>query len=72
MLALAQQHHHSSYAGKSLSQYIEELRRPGYLGALFRGTVLLEELLGHPVDLVTDKALRPELRPHVEREAVRV
>lgn len=32
----------------------------------------LEDLLGHPVDLVTEKALRPELRPHIEREAVRV
>ena len=32
----------------------------------------LEDLLGCPVDLVTDKALRPELRPFVEREAVSV
>ncbi len=32
----------------------------------------LEDLLGAPVDLVTDKALRPELRPHVEREAIHV
>jgi predicted nucleotidyltransferase len=32
----------------------------------------LEDLLGRPVDLVTDKALRPELRPFVEREAVHV
>ncbi|MDE0220777.1 MAG: nucleotidyltransferase domain-containing protein [Spirochaetaceae bacterium] len=32
----------------------------------------LEDLLGRPVDLVTDKALRAELRPHVEREAVHV
>lgn len=32
----------------------------------------LEDLLGCPVDLVTDKALRPELRPHVEHEAIRV
>jgi len=32
----------------------------------------LEDLLGTPVDLVTDKALRPELRPHVEREAIHV
>ena len=32
----------------------------------------LEDLLGRPVDLVTDKALRPELRPFIEREAVRV
>lgn len=32
----------------------------------------LEDLLGQPVDLVTDKALRPELRPYVEREAIHV
>ena len=32
----------------------------------------LEDLLNRPVDLVTDKALRPELRPHVEREAIHV
>ncbi len=29
-------------------------------------------MLGRPVDLVTDKALRPEIRPYVEREAVDV
>lgn len=28
----------------------------------------LEDLLGHPVDLVTDKALRPELRPYIEKD----
>jgi hypothetical protein len=39
-----------------------------YFGVQF----LLEDLLGRPVDLVTDKALRPELRPFIEREAVRV
>lgn len=39
-----------------------------YFGVQF----FLEDLLGRPVDLVTDKALRPELRPHIEREAVRV
>lgn len=32
----------------------------------------LEDLTGIPIDLVTDKALRPELRPYVEREAIRV
>ena len=32
----------------------------------------LEDLLGCPVDLVTDKALRPELRPYVELDAVHV
>lgn len=32
----------------------------------------LEDLFGKPIDLVTDKALRPELRPYVEQEAVHV
>ena len=32
----------------------------------------LEDVLGCPVDLVTEKALRAELRPFIEREAVHV
>ena len=39
-----------------------------YFGVQF----FLEDLLGRPVDLVTDKALRPELRLFIEREAVHV
>jgi hypothetical protein len=39
-----------------------------YFGVQF----YLEDLLDCPVDLVTDKALRSELRPYVEREAVHV
>ena len=39
-----------------------------YFGVLF----YLEDLFGRSVDLVTDKALRAELRPHIEREAVSV
>jgi predicted nucleotidyltransferase len=39
-----------------------------YFGVQF----YLEDQLGRPVDLVTEKALRPELRPFIEREAVRV
>jgi predicted nucleotidyltransferase len=39
-----------------------------YFGVQF----YLEDLLGCPVDLVTEKALRPELRPYIEREAVHV
>ena len=39
-----------------------------YFGVQF----YLEDLIGRPVDLVTDKALRAELRPYVEREAVNV
>ena len=39
-----------------------------YFGVQF----FLEDLFGRSVDLVTDKALRPELRPSIEREAVHV
>lgn len=39
-----------------------------YFGVQF----YLEDLLGSPVDLVTDDALRPQLRPYVEKELVHV
>ena len=39
-----------------------------YFGVQF----YIEDLLGRKVDLVTDKALREELRPYVEREALHV
>lgn len=39
-----------------------------YFGVQF----YLEDLLGCPVDLVTEKALRPELRPYIEAERVNV
>lgn len=39
-----------------------------YFGVQF----YLEDLLRAPVDLVTEKALRPELRPFIEKEAVHV
>ena len=39
-----------------------------YFGVQF----YIEDLTGRPVDLVTDKALRAELRPAVEREAIHV
>ncbi len=32
----------------------------------------LEDLLEHSIDLVTEKALRNELRPYIEQEAIRV
>ncbi len=37
-----------------------------YFGVLF----YLEDLLGCPIDLVTERALRSELRPYVERDAI--
>ncbi len=39
-----------------------------YFGVQF----YLEDLFGCPVDLVTEKALRKELRPYIDKEAVRV
>ena len=39
-----------------------------YFGTQF----YIEDLLGRPVDLVTDKALRAEFRPYVEQEAIHV
>ena len=39
-----------------------------YFGVQF----FLEDLFGCPVDLVTEKALRAELRPFIENEAVHV
>jgi predicted nucleotidyltransferase len=39
-----------------------------YFGVQF----YLEDLLGCAVDLVTEKALRAELRPYIEREAIDV
>ena len=39
-----------------------------YFGLMF----YLEDLLGRPVDLVTDKALRTEIRPHALRDAIHV
>lgn len=39
-----------------------------YFGVQF----YLEDLLDCPVDLVTEKAVRPELRPYIEQERVNV
>ena len=39
-----------------------------YFGVQF----YLEDLFGCPIDLVTEKALRAELRPFIEKEAVHV
>ena len=54
------------------SDILVRFDRPGTSKAYFGVQFYLEDLLGHPVDLVTDKALRAELRPYVEREAINV
>jgi predicted nucleotidyltransferase len=38
----------------------------------FSAQFYLEDLLGCPVDLVTEEVLRPQLRPFVERDAIHV
>ena len=48
--------------------YDEVTRSSQYFDAWF----YLEELLGRPVDLVMDGAVRAELRPYIEAEAVHV
>jgi hypothetical protein len=49
-----------------------EFAGPATFGAYMDLKFYLEDLLGLPVDLVTDKALRNELRPYVEKEMIRV
>ena len=46
--------------------------KPATSKAYFGVQFYLEDLLGRQVDLVTDKALRKEFRPYVEREAINV
>ena len=43
---------------------------PATSGRYFGVQFYLEDLLGCTVDLVTEKALRPELRPYIERDQV--
>jgi len=45
---------------------------PATSGRYFGVQFYLEDLLGSPVDLVTEKALRLQLRPYVERDAINV
>lgn len=49
-----------------------EFKGPATFAAYMDLKFYLEDLLGRPVDLVTDKALRRELRPFVEKEMIRV
>jgi hypothetical protein len=49
-----------------------EFDRPATFHNYFDLKFRLEELLCRPVDLVTDKALRAELRPRIERELIHV
>ncbi len=61
----------SAEAGSDVDVLVE-FGGPATSARYFGVQFYLEDLLGCPVDLVTDKALRAELRPFVEREAVHV
>ncbi len=45
---------------------------PATVDRYFGTQFYLEDLLGRPVDLVSEKALRPRLRPYVERDLIDV
>ena len=45
---------------------------PATSARYFGVQIYQEDLLGCPVELVTEKAVRPELRPFIEKEAVHV
>jgi predicted nucleotidyltransferase len=51
---------------------LAHFNKPTTSKSFFGTQFYLEDLLGRPIDLVTDKALRVELRPFVEAEAVHV
>jgi hypothetical protein len=45
---------------------------PATYDGYFNLKTYLEELLGRPVDLVTEKGLKPRARRHVEQDLIRV
>jgi predicted nucleotidyltransferase len=49
-----------------------EFEGPATFSAYMDLKFYFEDLLGRPVDLVTDKALRRELRPNIEKEMIRI
>ena len=49
-----------------------EFDGPATFDGYFDLKTYLEELLGRPVDLVTEKGLRPRARRHVEKDLIRV
>lgn len=49
-----------------------EFDGPATFARYFDLKAYLEQLLGRPVDLVTDKGLKPRARRHVEKDLIRV
>lgn len=52
--------------------FLVEFDGPATSARYFGLQFYLEDLLGCPVDLVTSKALRPEIRPYVTRDLIHV
>lgn len=52
--------------------FLVEFEGPATFSQYMGLKLLLEDLLGCPVDLVTRKGVRPELASYIEREARRV
>jgi predicted nucleotidyltransferase len=64
--AREQPHPHSDF------DVLVEFQGPATSARYFGLQFFLEDLLRGPVDLVTERALRPQLRPFVERDLVHV
>ena len=60
-----------SHADSDIDMLVE-FDGPATSARCFGLQFFLEDLLGGPVDLVTRQALRPQLRPFVERDAIHV
>ena len=60
-----------AHAGSDVDVLVE-FEGPATFDRYFELKFLLEDVLGRRVDLVTRRALKPALRPHVERDLVRV
>jgi predicted nucleotidyltransferase len=57
---------------RSDTDVLVEFDGPATSARYFGLQFFLEDLLGGPVDLVTTQALRPQLRPFIERDAIHV
>jgi uncharacterized protein len=58
-------------AGSDLDLLVD-FGQPATPEALFGAQFYLEDLMGCPVDLVTERALRSQFRPYVERDAIAI
>ena len=59
-------------AGDSDVDILVRFSTPPNWRQYFDANAYLEDLLGRPVDMATHKELRAEIRPYVERGAIRV